>query len=367
MIKLCLLADADSIHTRKWVDYLSSFNCELHLISMRDTNYIYSKNVHVHIIKPKFESKLSYLLLIPKVRSLVRALKPDILHSHYATSYGLLGAACNFKPFVISVWGSDINDFPNHSKLHSGLIKAILNRSNLVCATSLSLAQATRKYYNKEIVVTPFGVDLNLFRNEKPVLRNKRITIGTIKGLEKVYGIDILINSFAGLVKQLKNQDLKLLIVGDGTEKDNLQSLCTELGISRKVEFVGHKENNEVVNYINQMDIVCVPSLSEGFGVCAIEAFACGRPVIASNTGGLTEIVKDGYNGYLVEPSSIEDLENKLRLMITEKDKLMEMSINAYKTAVVDYSWDKNAEEMWKAYSNFIALNALSYSTKKSS
>jgi glycosyltransferase involved in cell wall biosynthesis len=367
MFKLCFLADADSVHTRKWVDYFSAFNYELHLISLRNTNYIYSDNVHIHVIKPKYKSKLSYFLLVNKVRRLVKSLNPDILHSHYATSYGLLGASCNFHPFIISAWGSDINEFPNHSKLHSKLLKFILSKSDLVCATSQSLEENVKKYYDKNTIVTPFGVDLNLFNNKIPVLSNKKITIGTLKGLEKIYGIDILLHSFTKLANNLKNEDLRLLIVGDGSEKDSLINLCKELDISERVEFTGHIDNHEVANYINKMDIVCIPSLSEGFGVCAVEACACGRPVIASNTGGLSEIIQHGYNGYLVEPSNVEDLEKMLRLLITQKDKLVAFSKNACNTAVVKYDWNKNANEMLKAYNLFVELDTLPYITKKSS
>lgn len=357
MIKICFLADADSVHSRKWVDYFSKFNCEIHIISMRDTDYKFHKNVFLHVVKPKFKSKLSYLFIIFEIKKLVNALKPDILHSHYASSYGLFGSICNYHPFVISIWGSDVNDFPTHSILHKNLFKHILKSSDMVCSTSSSLAESTRVYYDKDITITPFGVDVKLFKNKIPVLNNNYITIGAVKGLEKIYGIDILINSFAILIKKYENEDLRLLIVGDGSYKPNLIDLCAKLNIASKVNFVGFIDNNNVTNYINKMDIVCIPSISEGFGVSAVEACACGRPIVCTDVGGLSGIVKDGYNGYLCEPSNIDDLEKKLDKILSDKDKLREFSENSRNIAVRKYDWNNNAKEMWKVYDKLISLD----------
>jgi L-malate glycosyltransferase len=358
MIKICFLADADSVHTRKWVDYFSKSNCEIHIVSMRDTDYKFNKNVFLHIIKPQFKSKFSYFLLMFKIKKLVNTLKPDILHSHYASSYGLFGSICNYHPFVISIWGSDVNDFPQHGIIHKILFKHILKSSNMVCSTSSSLAENTKIYYDKDIAITPFGVDLKLFTNKISVLSNSYTTIGTVKNLEKIYGIDKLINAFAILTKKYKNEDLRLLIVGDGSEKQNLLNLCEKLDIVSKVNFVGFIDNNSVTNYINKMDIVCIPSISEGFGVSAVEACACGRPIVCTDVGGLSEIVKDGYNGYLCEPLNINDLEKKLDIMLRNKEKLKEFSENSRSIAVKKYDWNNNAKEMWKVYDKLISLDS---------
>ena len=137
-------------------------------------------------------------------RKIVNNIKPDILNSHYATSYGLFGRVCNFHPFIISVWGSDINEFSHRGIGHKKLLKYILSGSDTVCATSYSLANETKKYYMKDITITPFGVDLKKFTNNVPILNNKYITIGISKNLEKIYGIDILIHAFSKLIKKFK-------------------------------------------------------------------------------------------------------------------------------------------------------------------
>ncbi|MBC8060572.1 MAG: glycosyltransferase [Clostridiaceae bacterium] len=354
MTKICFLADADSIHTKKWVDYFSRYNYEIHLISMRNTSYEYKENVKLYILKPKTKNKISYLLLIPQIKKLVKNINPDILHSHYATSYGLFGRLCFFHPFIISIWGSDLYEFPGLGYIHEKIFKFILKGGNIVCTTSHAMALRTKEYCNNRIDVTHFGVDTELFSNISPILSNKHITIGTVRNLEQIYGINILISAFAELSKELNDLDLKLLILGDGSQKHKLMKLCESLNISSHVTFTGFIDNNLVSTYINKMDIVCMPSLSEGFGVSAVEACACGRPIVASNVGGLTEIVNDNYNGYLIEPGDINALKNTLKKLITDKKRLLEFSKNARKIAVENYNWDKNASEMRSIYNNYV-------------
>ena len=354
MIKLCILADAESIHTKKWIQYFSKLSYSIHLISMRDTEYKYPSNVRLHIINPPFASKLSYFLLVSKVKSIVKGINPDILHSYYASSYGMLGMGCNWHPYIISAWGSDIYEFPKMNIFNKKLLEKILNSADIICSTSKDMAIETNKYYNKEIVLTPFGVDTNIFKETTPILNNNFITIGVTKSLEKVYGINYLIEAFAELTKEWKNDELRLLVVGSGSEIDNLKLLCKEKGITSKVEFAGKVKNEVIPEYLNRMDIVCFPSLSESFGVAAVEAGACGRPVVASKVGGLKEIIIDGYNGYLVEPKSVKDIKNKLKEMLTKKNELRELSNNAINYVNKNYNWESNAKIMEELYNRYL-------------
>lgn len=355
MAKICFLADADSIHTRKWVNYFSDFDNEIYLISMRDTKYVYNKNVKIFVVKPPFENKLSYFFIANKIKNLIKRIKPDILHSHYATSYGLFGRISGYHPFIVSVWGSDVYDFPNSNAFNGKLLKYILNGTDAVCSTSIDMANETKKYYSREkdITITPFGVDINKFSEKTPILEEKYITVGVIKSLNKIYGIDYLINAFSILCKET-DKDIRLMIVGDGNERENLKNLCRELNIENKVIFIGKVDNIKVPEYINMMDIVCIPSLQESFGVAAVEACSCGRPVVSTNVGGLTEIVFDDFNGYTVEPKNTNLLKEKLKILIEDENKMREFSVNARKIVEDKYNWIDNAETMKKLYDSFL-------------
>jgi len=356
MLKLCYLADADSIHTRKWVDYFSKLGHEIHLISMRSTEYKYNNNVKLYVINPKIKHKLGYFLLINSIRKLVKKIQPDILHSHYASSYGLFGRMCNYHPFVVSVWGSDVYEFPQLNKLNNKLLTYILKGTDSVCSTSNNMAAETRKYYNeKDIIITPFGVDIEKFKNKKPIMSDGVITIGVAKGLEEIYGLNYLIEAFTQLRNKNSDKNLNLMIVGDGSQKETLIKQCTENGILSNVIFTGAVDNNKVPDYINKMDIVCIPSLSESFGVSAVEACACGRPVVSTNVGGLTEIVIDNFSGFTVNPKDSNAICEKLDYLINNVDEAIRISSNSRKVVEEKYNWLKNAETMHKLYEMLVA------------
>ncbi|MBW9153581.1 glycosyltransferase [Clostridium estertheticum] len=358
MVKICFLADAQSIHTRKWAQYFSGIYNEIHIISMRKSDYVYESNVYVHVLRSISKNKLSYFLLIKDIKKLVKEINPDILHSHYATSYGLYGRMCNFHPFIISVWGSDVYEFPKGNIAKELLLKYILKGADKVCSTSHNMAEETRKYYNKDIIITPFGVDIDKFKCYTPILSSNNITIGVIKGLEKIYGIEYLIEGFSKVIHEYKgNKELKLLIVGDGTQKIKLESLVNELGINSNVTFTGKIDNDKVPEYINMMDIVCLPSLSESFGVSAVEACACGRPILATNVGGLKEIIFDDYNGFIIKQKSSEDIKLKIIKIIRNEVQMMEFSKNARKLVLEKYSWINNAKIMDNLYKKLVNID----------
>ena len=119
----------------------------------------------------------------------------DILHAHYASSYGLLGALANFHPFILSIWGADIFSFPKKSFLHRYIFNFNLRVADKILSTSQIMAKEIKKYTNKEIIVTPFGIDINTFKPGNKVDKIKGefdFIIGTIKGLEEIYGIEYL-------------------------------------------------------------------------------------------------------------------------------------------------------------------------------
>jgi glycosyltransferase involved in cell wall biosynthesis len=199
------------------------------------------------------------------------------------------------------------------------------------------------------VYTIPFGVDLELF---KPLKTNalEDVTIGIVKKLEKKYGIDYLIRAFAQLPAD--GWKIKLLIVGDGSEESSLRQLCQSLHIERRVHFAGFVAHNKVPDYLNKIDIFVVPSIqpSETFGVAAVEAAACGIPVIASNIGGLPEVVVDGQTGFLVPPKKPEAIADKIMLLIKNIELRDKMGASARKFVEQNYLWEKNAAEMEKLY-----------------
>jgi len=300
-------------------------------------------------------TKLDYFANMGRVKELIKVLQPEILHAHYATSYGFLGGLTNYHPYIVSTWGMDVLGFPETSSLHRRLLIWNLSKADAVCATSRQLGKATDSYLHNESksIITPFGADLSVF---KPFEHDKKdsLTIGIVKSLEPKYGIEYLIRAFAR-VKKIK-PNLKLLIVGSGSLRDELQKLAANLGISGQTRFAGRVPHDEVPNCLHQIDIFVNPSIheSETFGVAVLEASACELPVITSDIGGLPEVVQEGITGFLILPRDVEGLAEKLELLIQNADLRQKMGKAGREFVKKSYDWNENAKIMENLYDSLI-------------
>lgn len=203
-MRVLLLCNGGSSHIEKWVLSLAAENIEIGIFSLQHFDpkvYSHSKNISILHNPEKgrssFLSKLGYLKNLGKLKQQIKAYQPHIVHAHYATSYGLLGVKSRFKPLVISVWGSDVYDFPKKSGLHKQLLKNILSRAESICSTSYCMKEETLHYTAQKIEVVPFGIDTGVFKPGNNDLEKKsEITVGIIKSLEKKYRHRIPYQSF---------------------------------------------------------------------------------------------------------------------------------------------------------------------------
>ena len=354
-MKICYLADINSAHTHKFLNYFVKKGYDIHVISLGKGEYngvkVHSLDIEDNVMKGKSEKgKVGYLKKIKKVKELINEIKPDILHAHYASSYGLLGALANYHPYIISVWGSDVYVFPIKSPIHKMIIRYNLKKADYILSTSNVMKKETEKYTNKEIKVTPFGVDINKFYPNK--VESDEIIIGTIKTLEEKYGVQYLVKAFKQVKEENKDLDIKLRIGGKGSQEDYLKNLCRELNIENDVTFLGFVKPDDVIKEFQRFDISVFPSTldSESFGVAAVESEACGTPVIVSNVGGLMESTKPNETSLVVEKKSVEDLAEKLNILVRDKDLRIKMGKAARKFVEDNYSLEKNFEYINKIY-----------------
>lgn len=362
-MKILLVASPASTHTAKWAKSLAERGIEVFLFGLGQYNhgtYAGCKNITVYSDQ-SFTSlsaedtsvrKLFYLKALPALKKYIRQTMPDIMHGHYASSYGLLGALAGFHPYLVSVWGSDIYIFPRISWLHRASIRYTLGKADGIFSTGKNMAQETSQYTKKPIEVIPFGINLTMFRSfEVASLFNPGdIVIGTIKALEKVYGIDILLRAFAELKKKRPEKPLKLLIVGGGSQERELKNLAQQLGIMPDTVFTGKVPYCEVPAYCNMLSVYVALSNSEGFGVAVLEASACQKPVIVSNVGGLPEVVRDQETGFIVERGDYHQTAEKLCLLLDDHDLKTRMGIAGREYVKSNYDWAANVEKMISVY-----------------
>jgi glycosyltransferase involved in cell wall biosynthesis len=324
----------------------------VHLLSFQQAEI---QNVREHKLEPILPGKVGYLTALPQVKRLLREIRPDILHAHYATSFGLLGALSGFHPYVISVWGSDVFAFPGKSLIHKRLLEFNLSRADHICSTSQVLASEVKKYTTRAVTVTPFGIDCQVFRPLSPRDRNAdEFVVGTVKGLDPVYGIQHLLRGFALLVQRHPQKRLRLVIAGEGRLKDHLVKLAEELGIANATQFLGFVPHHQVPELLNTFSVFVVASEWESFGVAALEASACGVPVVVSNVGGLVEVVRDGVTGLLVPPRNPEAIAASLSKLISDEQLRHEMGTAGREFVLKNYEWNETAGRMEQLYQSLL-------------
>ena len=165
-------------------------------------------------------------------------------------------------------------------------------------------------------------MNLSFHRNNK-----QPITIGAVSRLERVKGMDLVIPAFAEVRKA--HPDVRLLIVGDGSLRQDMQRQAEALQVQDAVEWAGRQPQEVLPQWYQRMAIVLMPSRSEGFGLTAIEAMACGCVVVAARTGGLPEVVRDGEVGLLHEPESFKDMAAQINELIEHPDLWRKLSDRA--------------------------------------
>lgn len=361
-MKVLLLADTYSEHTEKWALGLAGSGIKVGLFSFNKASYEWyvHKNITVFFEPEKkinAESaltKLAYLKYVTILKKIIKHFKPDVLHAHYATSYGLVGALSDFHPFVISSWGSDVMKFPNKNFVARSILKYNFKKADVLCATSKTIEDCIHEVIKKPVSVIPFGIDLNEFTPKKveSLFAEGDFVLGSIKPLESLYNIDVLIKAFARLHPAHSN--LRLLLIGEGTEQDHLKTLCKDLGVAESVTFTGRVPFSEISRYYNMLDVLVNISEYESFGVSVIEAMACGKPVIVSNVGGLKEVVKDDSVGIKVNAGDVAGTADAIQKLISDKEFYKTIAVNARQHVTEKYNWQDNLKQMIGIYQGLI-------------
>lgn len=361
-MRILLLSDTYSEHTEKWALGLAANGIEVGLFSFNKASYPWyqdKKNITV-LFEPENKldtsGKLSYLKFVTPLKKALAQFKPDLLHAHYATSYGLIGALSGFHPFVISAWGTDVMKFPQKNIINKTILKYNLRKADAICATSNTIKEFLKPVTDKTIQVIPFGVDVNEFcKKEVNNLFDKNtFVVGSIKPLEELYNTDILIKAFAELKKKYTDKALKLLIIGEGSQMEVLKQLSSQLGVDSDVTFTGRISFSEVSNYFNMLDVLVNISDYESFGVSVVEAMACEKAVIVTNVGGLKEVVGDENYGSLVNIRNVEETADAIKKYIFDKDLKVKVGHNARNKVISLYNWDNNVKSMITVYTELI-------------
>ncbi|NBP70103.1 MAG: N-acetyl-alpha-D-glucosaminyl L-malate synthase BshA [Cytophagia bacterium] len=291
---------------------------------------------------PLFEYPPYELALASKMVSVVKNEKLDLLHVHYAIPHAsaaymakqILRKHGIYIPVVTTLHGTDITLVGKDSS-YEPVVTFSINESEGVTAVSEDLRRETLEHFDitNDIRVIPNFIDLEKFKKQKKdhfkkaICPNGEALIVHTSNFRKVKRIPDVISVFYNIHKVVPS---KLLMIGDGPERNEAEEKCRELKICDDVRFLGKLEAVEEV--LSVADLFLMPSEKESFGLAALEAMACEVPVISSNTGGIPELNVQGVTGFMSNVGDVEDM-TKNALIILDKNNLPTFKANALKRA----------------------------------
>lgn len=328
---------------------LAKRNHEVHFITYSQPVRLalLNPNIFYHEVNvpeyPLFHYQPYELALSSKLVDMVKLYDIDVLHVHYAIPHAYAGYMAKQMlkeqgidlPMITTLHGTDITLVGNHPNYKTAVSFSI-NNSDFVTSVSESLKQSTYELLDvkKDIHVIPNFIEVKeVDCDETPCRRSAmaeqdEFIITHISNFRKVKRIKDVVSIFYGIQKELP---AKLMLVGDGPEREKAERLALELGIYDKIIFFGN--SNEIEHILSYSDLFLLPSATESFGLAALEAMAMGVPVISSNTGGLPEVNESGVSGYLSDVGDVDDMVNNSLKILKDHDTLCHFKEGAREVA----------------------------------
>ena len=349
---------------------LSMRGHQVHFISYKQPARLdfFTGNIFFHEVYvshyPLFDFPPYETALTSRLVDVVKFEKLDVLHVHYAIPHA--SAAVMAKhilategiqiPIVTTLHGTDIT-LVGKDKSFEPVVSYSLNQSNGVTAVSASLKQDTYDHckVTRDIAIIPSFIDFDRFSKQAKehfkmaVSPNGEKIIIHTSNFRKVKRVEDVVRVFGKIREQM---DAKLLLVGDGPERQNIEQLCRDLKLCDGISFLGKQDAVEEVLSIG--DLFLMPSETESFGLAALEAMACEVPVVSSNAGGIPELNIDGKTGFMCNVGDVDAMAEKALYILSDDQRLKMFKHNARQRAH-DFHIDKIVPQYENMYEEVIA------------
>lgn len=297
-MRILLAGDAPSIHLRRWATALAAAGEDVHVASFRSADL---GAIPVHPLRTFGLGKAGYVLAAPALARLVQRLRPEVLHAHYATSYGLLGALVGGPPLVITAWGSDTIIAPRESVVLRRSLRFAFARADVVTSMAEHMNESIRALgvAPERLHVLPFGVDVQRFRAPASSARDEHLVVCT-RNFAPVYDVATLVRAIARV--HATGRSVRVCLVGDGPLRGELERLVAELRLGGVIEFLGHVTHDVLAGLLHAAGVFVSPALSDGNNISLNEAMAAGCIPVATSIPANTQWLAHGETGFLVPP-----------------------------------------------------------------
>lgn len=367
-MKLCYLANSQSIHVQRWVEYFSSEGGEVHLITNQP--FIYNKtNVYIHSIKKNSSIPiLSKLIKIFNIINLVKNISPDIIHVHSA-DYGKFSLLLRNYPTILSVWGSDVLMPTKKSLLKKIILKLVFKRADVITTIAVFMGPYIHENFNipyEKIIRIPWGVDLSIFnRNYHVESKKLRRDLGisedsfvliSNRSIAPLYQTEKIIEA-SRLILDSHPNTYFILVKGYGTPfyENEMKKLSKKLGVNKNLIFVSKMlAPKEMAIYLNMADAFISIPKSDQFGLSVLEGMACGLvPILSDSIVSYKQYLNE-ENAIFVNPNHSVDISDKINKLIDNIEfKNQAYSIN--KEIIEEHEdWSKNTKKMRELYFKII-------------
>jgi L-malate glycosyltransferase len=337
----------------------------VHFISSSLPTRLIELNEHVRFHEvdmmtyPLFEHQPYTLALATKMIEVAETEDLDLLHVHYAIPHSISAILARESlkphkrlPVITTLHGTDIT-LVGSDRSYLPVTRYGIAQSDGVTAISNYLKQATLEtfQYDGTVVIPNFVSPTEYYRREVSKLRttlapdNEKILVH-VSNFRPVKRPTDCVEIFSRVLQ--KGIKARLVMVGDGSERGHTEHRARCLGIDKHCSFVGKQPN--IPDYLSTSDILLLPSEQESFGLAALEAMACEVPVIASNVGGIPEVVTNGETGYLSQLGDVEKMAEDASRLLKDVDLRLEMGIRARDSAISRYSTDKIIPQYMEFY-----------------
>lgn len=318
-MKICYIAPGYSEHTRKMAEYFALRGDRVSLVSFEESREEWM-GIDVRTVGPKNPLLKQVLYRSPRLQAflvgrVVAALRPDIVHAHYLSTYGVVGARLGRRPLAVSAWGSDLLVDGRGPKQREVL--GVLAAADLVHSVSRDMTRVLEQEFGvpgEKIFTAPFGIDTDQFSPQagRPD-PGQAITVVNHRPMAPVYDNATLVRGFALAAREIPG--LRLVLVGDGPDREKVRQLVQELGLGGSVSMDQWIESGRIPGLLRDADVFVSTNISDGTPVSLLEAMSTGLACVATGVGGVPDWITDGEDGLILPPSDPRALADRILLL----------------------------------------------------
>ena len=335
---LCYIADVNSVHLHRWVSFFVERGHQVSVITDADGVLpgvtVYNTGDCMPSIRlPGLSATYQILEKAYRIRKVIRQIKPDLVHGHYATNCGFLAALSGFTPLVQTVHGSDVLVDAVGSREKRWFVRHALQKATWITSPAKHMTERLLDMGipGDRITTIQYGVDTGVFKPPENPAERRSFRVVSTRMFEWRYNVDLLIRAIPALRDRVP--EVEIVLAGDGPDRVALQDLAQKLNVTDAIRMVGLVAHASMPELLQSAAVYVSTSVTDGSSLSLLEAMACGAFPVVTDIPANREWIADGENGFLVTTADPDALADRIARTLT--DPVMQAEICARNAALV--------------------------------